>query len=87
MSFFSSLRDSVETGVAGYAGSLGLNITPELAVSAGGTPSPSYAAPSGSLPPGPANAQPGIPSLLHNHTVLIVGAVFLVVLVFLFKRR
>ena len=83
MSVFTSLRDSLEKGIAGYASGYGLNITPELATSAGGTPTAASPLP---VQGRPANTNPAAPTL-GNHTLLIVGAVVVVVLLFLFKRR
>ena len=87
MSVWTQFRNSVETSVAGYAQGYGLNITPSLAVSAGGTPSANTAAPSGAVSAGAPNTNPSVPSIFGSHTLLIVGAAILLVILFVVKRR
>lgn len=85
MSLFTSLRDKVEQAGTGYIATInpavGLALAPQLAVSAGGTPTgggggPTTAAPGGYV----AGQQPNVqPSFLAKHYDLTIAAVVLVI--------
>lgn len=95
MSWFTSLRDSVENGVGTAMSPLGLNITPVLSVAAGGDPNlpaislAGSAAPSGrvgvgGVPNKNAGIFAGFSTLSTQAILLLVGAF---VLLYMFVRR
>lgn len=96
MSIWTSLRDSVESGVgAAVHSATGLSLTPALSVGAGGTPHPTTApvgavsaAPSGAVGLGGLpNKNPSIFSVqgMTTQTMLLIGGAVLLLL-FMFKK-
>jgi len=95
MSWFTSLRDSVEkTAEAGVKTITGLSITPALSVGAGGTPSastagaaaPSGAVGAGGLPNANPNIFSGLAKMSNQTIMLFVGGALILFLLFRMRR-